>query len=127
MPPRTREAGVKKEIKLPQFSRPKKRTVKAKVSPRLPIPAPPTQPNILVGMVLDKKGELVEGAILEIRNSQGVPVRALKTNQLGQFTIATPLENGVYEIETEKKGLKFDIIKVEVKGEIIKPIEIRAK
>ena len=70
---------------------------------------------------------LVEGAILEIRNSQGIPVRALKTNKLGQFQIATSLDNDIYEIEVEKEGLSFDIIKIEAKGEIIAPIEIRAK
>jgi hypothetical protein len=78
-------------------------------------------------MVFDNQGKIVEGAILEIRNSQGIPVRALKTNRLGQFTIATPLENDTYEVETEKEGYQFDIIKIEAKGEIIPPIEIRAK
>jgi len=101
--------------------------VEAKTSPHLPIPAPPTQANILVGMVLDTQGNMVEGAILEIRNPEGIPVRALKTNRLGQFLIATPLTNDHYEIETEKEGLKFDIIKIEAKGEIVNPIEIRAK
>ena len=99
----------------------------AKVNLKLPIPRAPTQSNILTGMVADKKGNLVEGAILEIRNEQGMPIRALKTNQLGQFLIITPLQNGVYEIETEKEGLSFAIIKIEAKGEIISPIEIRAK
>lgn len=111
----------------PGRGRPRKPTVEAKTGVGLPIPAPPTRPNILVGMVLDQNGELVEGVILEIRNSQGIPVRALKTNKLGQFQIATPLDNDVYEIETEKEGLNFDIIKIEAKGEIIQPIEIRAK
>lgn len=106
---------------------PKKPTVEAKFGLHLPIPEPPTRPNIITGMVLDKNGELLEGAILEIRNSQGMPVRALKTNKLGQFTIATPLENDTYEIEIEKEGFEFDIIKFEAKGEIIQPLEIKAK
>lgn len=111
----------------PKPKRPKKPAVEAKTSKELPIPIPPTIPNIVTGMVLDQKGEIIEGAILEIRNSQGMPVRALKTNKLGQFRIATPLENGVYEIEIEKEGYNFDIIKLEAKGEIIQPLEIRAK
>ena len=101
--------------------------VTAKTTTELPIPSPPTQPNILVGMTLDKEGQMIEGAILEIRNSSGMPVRALRTNKLGQFRIATPLSDDTYEIETEKEGLLFDIIKIEAKGRIIKPIEIRAK
>jgi len=110
---------------------PPKRTprsaVEAKTSKKLPIPIPPPAPNIISGMVFDKNGEIVEGAILEIRNMEGIPVRALKTNKLGQFIIATPLENGQYEIEVEKEGLNFDIIKFETKGEMIPPFEIRAK
>lgn len=101
--------------------------VEAKLSSELPIPQTPQTPNILVGMALDPKGNLIEGAILEIRDSQGIPVRALKTNRLGQFRIATPLKDGVYEIETEKEGYLFDIIKITLKGEIVAPIEIRAK
>ncbi len=102
-------------------------TVDATINTKLPIPKTPSQPNILTGMVADKRGNLVEGAILEIRNEQGIPIRALKTNQLGQFLIVTPLQNGVYEIETEKEALSFAIIKIEAKGEIIPPIEIRAE
>ena len=113
---------------LPQKpGRPRKTAVEAKINPALLIPAPPTRPNIIVGMVLDNEGKIVEGAILEIRNAQGLPVRALKTNRLGQFMIVTSLANGPYEIEVEKEGSRFDIIKIEAKGEIIKPIEIRAK
>lgn len=128
--PNERIASVRKPgpIILPEApGRPKKPSFSAKISPNLPIPTTPTRPNILVGMLLDNQGSLIEGAILEVRNSKGMPVRALKTNKLGQFMIATPLENDTYEIETEKEGLEFDIIKIEVKGEIIPPIEIRAK
>lgn len=128
--PEERIASVRKPkpVVLPEApGRPKKPSFSAKISPNLSISTTPTRPNILVGMVLDNKGSLIEGAILEVRNSQGMPVRALKTNKLGQFMIATPLENDTYEIETEKEGYNFDIIKIEVKGEIIPPIEIRAK
>jgi len=110
-----------------QFRKPRRPAVEAKTSKELPIPIPPPGPNIISGMVFDKNGDIVEGAILEIRNMEGLPVRALKTNKLGQFIIATPLENGQYEIEIEKEGLSFDIIKFEAKGELIPPFEIRAK
>jgi len=110
-----------------QIKKSKKLAIKAKVSKTLPIPISPSAPNIVSGMVFDQKGEIVEGAILEIRNKDNMPVRALKTNKLGQFIIATPLENGAYEMEVEKEGLNFDIINFETKGEIIPPFEIRAK
>ena len=125
--PVTPSLNYQKTSFVPQASQPKKPAVEAKISPTLPIPAPPTRPNILVGMVLNQGGEIIEGAILEIRNSKGMPMRALKTNKLGQFQIATPLENDLYEIETEKEGYTFDIIKISIKGEVIPPIEIRAK
>lgn len=91
------------------------------------IPATPSMPNLLVGLVRDPQGEIIEGAILEIRDSSSNPVRAFKTNKLGQFRSATPLPNGIYEIETDKEGCRFDIIKVELKGEILAPIEIISK
>ncbi|MBM3205846.1 hypothetical protein FJZ41_03310 [Candidatus Shapirobacteria bacterium] len=120
--------GPQRPVVLPQRpGRPRKPTVEAKINPKLLIPNPPSRPNIIVGMILDQEGKIVEGAILEIRNAQGLPVRALKTNKLGQFMFVTPLQNGLYEIETEKEGYHFDIIKIEVKGEIIQPVEIRAK
>jgi len=111
----------------PTIKKTGKSTVEAKTSKKLPIPIPPPAPNIVSGMVFDKNGEIVEGAILEIRNMEGIPVRALKTNKLGQFIIATPLQNGWYEMEIEKESLNFDIIKFEAKGEMIPPFEIKAK
>jgi len=116
------------KIVLPQEpKRAKKPTVEAKINKELSIPEIPTRPNLIVGMVLDPNDKIVEGAILEIRDTQGTPVRALKTNKVGQFLIATPLPNGQYEIEVEKEGLLFDIINLEAKGKIIQPIEIKAK
>lgn len=106
--------------------REKKPTTPAKFFPEIPMPEPPSIPNILVGMVFDQEGKIVENAIMEIRDNEGNPVRALKTSKLGQFRIATPLANGTYEIETEKEGLKFDIVKVSLTGEVIQPIEIHA-
>ena len=78
-------------------------------------------------MVIDSSGQIIPAAIIEIRDQSGLPVRAIRTNGLGQFTIATPLSSGVYELETEKSGLSFDILKLEVKNQIIAPIEIRAR
>jgi len=101
--------------------------VEAKYMPNVYIPAAPTIPNIIVGFIRTKAGKLIDGAILEIRNSFGTPVRALKTNKIGQFQIATPLSNGIYEIEIDKEGLVFDIIKITLDGKIVPPIEIISK
>jgi hypothetical protein len=90
-------------------------------------PNPPTTPNIVVGQVLDSTGKILDGTIMEIRDAMGRPVRALKSNRLGHFMIATPLSSGRYEIISEKEGYTFDPISFEAVGTIIPPIEIRAK
>jgi hypothetical protein len=100
--------------------------VAAKFS-NIAIPATPSMPNLLSGFVHGPQGKIIEAAILEIRDAAGNPVRAFRTNKLGQFRSATPLSSGLYEIETEKEGFSFDIIKVELKGEILSPIEIVSK
>ncbi|MBP7927872.1 hypothetical protein KAZ57_01860, partial [Patescibacteria group bacterium] len=68
--------------------------------------------------------------VMLIKNSSGEPVRALKTNSLGQFAIGSPLGTGLYSVEADPSnvpGQTFDIITVEVKGEVIPPIEISGK
>ncbi|MBI2007091.1 MAG: PrgI family protein [Candidatus Blackburnbacteria bacterium] len=96
-------------------------------APEAAPPNPPAVPNTVVGQVLTADGGILEGAILEIRDSERRPVRALKTNKVGHFLTVTPIKNGVYEIETEKEGFSFDIIKVSAEGKIIPPILIRGK
>ena len=91
----------------------------------LPFPAPPEEPNIVVGMVIDKNGKIVEGAIIEIKNKEEETVRAMRSNKLGQFRTVSPLENGEYQISCEKEGLNFDIMKIKLEGKILPPIEIR--
>lgn len=129
-PKKAKLAPPKTKVILPEKpTRPqtKKTKVEAKFGPGLPFPEKPSQPNTLVGMVLDPDRKIIEGAIIEIRDSKGVPVRALKTNKLGQFRSVTPLDNDQYEIETEKEDYQFDIFKIELAGKVVDPIEIRAK
>jgi hypothetical protein len=90
-------------------------------------PIPPSIPNTISGQVFDDKGKIVEGAILEIRDLAGRPVRALRSNKVGHFLIVTALQNGQYDIVSEKEGLLFDPATFEAKGEIIPPIVLRAK
>lgn len=93
----------------------------------LPLPTAPESPNLITGMVVTYDGRLIPGAIIETCNNQGQTVRALKTNKLGQFFIATPLLNGQYELKAEHPKESFDIISLKVEGKIIPPIKIRAK
>ncbi len=89
--------------------------------------APPTVPNIISGVVKDAAGHLLEDVILIVKNEQGAPVRALKTNLLGQFSISTPLPSEKYQILPEREGHKFSIIEFEAQGTILQPIEIVAQ
>lgn len=102
-------------------------TKAAQFSKQAAPPMPPSKPNIIVGQVVDPDGKIVEGAILEIKDEEARPVRALKTNQLGHFIIVTPLLSGKYEIITEKEGLTFEPVSFTASGEIIPPIAIWAK
>lgn len=87
-------------------------------------PSPPTTANTLTGQVIDQEKHIVEGAIMEIRDSMGRPVRALKSNKLGHFMVVTPLMSGKYEIITEKDGFNFEPLGFEANGTIIPPIAI---
>ncbi len=93
------------------------------------MPNPPTTPNIISGMVRTQKQGILPGIILEIRNQEGTPVRALKTGKLGQFAVSTPLPNGLYTLRLEdpQHRFLFDLIEITLKGEIVSPIEIMAK
>lgn len=99
----------------------------AQFSPDAAPPVPPSQANVIVGQVMDKNKKIIDGAILEIKDENGRPVRALRSNKLGHFLIVTPLNNGSYTISVEKEGFEFDDIKISAKGEIIPPIAIYAK
>jgi len=99
-------------------------TTAAQFNPDLPFPDKPTVPNKLVGMVLTANKELVPSAIVEIQTQTGQVVRAVKTNALGQFFVATPLKNGVYRISVEKTGFQFSPLSIELKGKIVDPLEI---
>lgn len=90
-------------------------------------PGPPSVPNTVVGQILDGEGKIIEGAILEIRDAAGRPVRALKSNKLGHFMIVTPLQTGRYQIITEKDDFSFEPITFDALGEIIPPIQVTGK
>lgn len=90
-------------------------------------PSDPQNPNTVSGQIMDATGKIVEGAILEIKDSAGRPVRALRSNKLGHFLTVTPLQEGKYQIVLDKEGYQFDPLDFEAKGKIIPPIMIRAR
>lgn len=110
----------------PPKPKPKIQTTAPTFATDIVLPQKPEKPNLIAGITLDKNGKIIPGVILEIRDNQSFPVRALKSNKLGQFFIATPLPDGIYEIAAEHEGHKFAIIKLEAKNEIIPPLKIQA-
>lgn len=90
-------------------------------------PSPPTIPNVIVGQVVDESRKIIEGAIMEIRDSAGRPIRALRSNRAGHFITVTPLEIGKYDVVTEKDGFDFQPISFEATGNLIPPILVQGK
>lgn len=89
----------------------------------------PQFPNIVSGVVKDPAKKQLPNIILTIKDKDGLPLRAIKTNKLGQFATATPLPNGAYLIEAEDplKRFVFDIAAITLSGKIFLPIEITSK
>lgn len=104
-----------------------KNVTAATTSSSLPFPSSPTVPNVVVGMVIDTTGKIVPGAIVEVLDDSGLPARATKTNQLGQFFSTTPLKRGTYHLNIDKPGLNFDTIELQLTGQIVEPLKIQAK
>lgn len=90
------------------------------------LPVPPRTPNLIVGITTSKEGKLIEGAIVQVLDTTGVPARAMKTNALGQFATSTPLSPGTYRIEVEADGHAFPAQQLVINDSIIQPFEISA-
>lgn len=90
-------------------------------------PNPPETPNVVVGQVVDDGRRIIEGAIMEIRDEAGRPVRALRSNKVGHFITVTPLDSGRYEIATEKEGYQFSPVSFEAAGVLIPPILVEGR
>ncbi|KKT40526.1 hypothetical protein A3K29_01035 [Candidatus Collierbacteria bacterium RIFOXYB2_FULL_46_14] len=92
---------------------------------QLPIPFTPTTPNTLVGLTLTPEGKILDGVLVEIQHN-GLTSRATKSNKLGQFMFARPLENGLYQILAEKEDYTFSPYSLDLTGEIIRPLKVQA-
>lgn len=127
---RTDAPEIKKTI-IPQFM-----GQKSKADVRIVEPAPAigkmapqltTVPNVVSGIVKDSAGMLLTNVVIVVKDSTDNPVRALKSNKIGQFAISTPLPDGVYTMELEKEGSEFDVVQITLGGKVMPPIEIRGR
>lgn len=99
----------------------------ARFTSEVSFPTMPEAPNLITGMCLDPLSKILPNTMIEIIDARGNIVRALKTNKLGQFYTAGPLDNGDYTIKVENDQYKFDVIKLRAEGKIIPPLKIQAR
>lgn len=112
---------------LPQPPKPLSQVqVKAQPVQKMPAIALTSTPNVINGIVSDETGNYLENVITIIHNKEGIPVRALKTNKLGQFVGSTSLPAGVYTITLEKDGYAFQTLQVGLDNAVMAPIMITA-
>lgn len=93
------------------------------------LPKLTTYPNVVTGIIKDTTGNLLPGVLVTIRDREGVPLRAFKTNKLGQFAASTQLSPGTYlvEVEDPRDQYVFDRAQFVVNNTVLPPIEIIAK
>ena len=89
------------------------------------MPSVPDFPNLITGITRDARGNALPNILVEVKDKDGNPIRAFKTNELGRFVSATPLTNGTYTVEFEdpKAQNKFGKLTINVAGQVILPIE----
>ncbi len=111
---------------MPQPSMVKVKKVPDSLKKSVIMPFTPDIPNLITGVVKDPRGNVLPNILVEVKDKDENPVRAFKTNALGQFASATPLLNGTYTISFDdpKKQNKFDELEVTTNGSIINPLEI---
>ena len=109
---------------LPQTQRVRK--VPPGMEKSIGVPAASQEPNLITGIVKDPRGNPLPNILVEVKDPEDNPVRAFKTNGLGQFAAATSLTNGKYIIafEDPKAQNKFDAVEIEATGAPIMPLEI---
>lgn len=104
----------------------KVRKIPQSMSQKVGMPTPPDVPNLLMGIIKDPRGNILPNILIEVKDQEDNPVRAFKTNPLGQFASATALQKGVYTLSLEdpQKQHKFELIELTVNDQIIQPLEI---
>lgn len=124
-PAPTKQAG----FTAPQAQGPTVRVITAESAVRSGLPKLTTVPNVVTGIIKDYTSNLLPGVLVTVRDREGMPLRALKTNKLGQFAASTPLPNNTYFIEVEdpRNRFIFDRIQITLNGNVVPAIEVIAK
>lgn len=122
----TRPAGV---VAAPQVAQPTVRVITPETAVKAGLPRLTTFPNVVTGIIKDAEGNLLPGVLVTVRDKDEVPVRALKTNKLGQYAASTPLPSGTYTVDIEDpRGQHFfDRVRVALNGTVMPPVEVTSK
>lgn len=128
---RARLEGQQQEKYAPGVATPLKQTQRVRKVPQgmekaVGLPTTPQDPNLIVGIIKDPRGNPLPNILVEVKDPEDNPVRAFKTNGLGQFASATSLSNGKYIIIFEDPAgkNKFDAVEIEATGTPLMPLEI---
>lgn len=86
-------------------------------------------PNVISGIIKDDENNFLPAILVTVTSKDNMPMRALKTNKLGQFAASTPLPNDTYVVEAEdpRSRYTFDRAQITLNGQVVPGIEIIAK
>ena len=89
-------------------------------------PSIPDIGNVVLGIVRDPRNKTLPNILVEVFDNNNTPVRAFKTNALGQFAAATLLNNGTYKISFSDPSHQheFGTIEITLTGAIFNPLEV---
>lgn len=123
-PPQTMGVAETKTVKTPTV-----KVINADTAVHAGLPKLTTFPNVVTGIIKDFDSNMLPGVLVTVRDKDGIPLRALKTNKLGQFAASTPLPDGTYliEIEDPRSRYVFDRVQISLNGTLLPAIEIVAK
>ncbi|AKM80992.1 MAG: hypothetical protein UT13_C0001G0028 [Candidatus Pacebacteria bacterium GW2011_GWF2_38_9] len=82
--------------------------------------------NQIFGSVIGQNGQKESEVIIEIKDQSGESLRVIKSDEDGNFVANNPLKNGSYQVIAEKNDQKFPILQVELTGQILDPLVIKA-
>ena len=121
-----RQAGV---VQAQKPSEPTVQTMNPDIATRAGLPRLTTFPNVVTGIIKDYDNNLLPGVLVTVKDKDGVPLRALKTNKLGQFAASTQLLNGTYVVEVEdpRERFVFDRAQITINGTVLPALQIIAK
>lgn len=116
---------AKKQLRQEPASKAHVRSIPADMNKRMGLLVSDS-PNVVSGVVKDPRGNVLPNILVEIKDQADNPVRAFKTNALGNFASATSLAPGEYVITLEdpKKQQTFDEIKITLTNQVLLPLEI---